>query len=238
MAHGTALLAAAAALAALAAGTAPAQQGDVSRGRSLFAGSCASCHGPAAEGIPGKGPSLRGVGAAAADFYLRTGRMPLSSPDQQPRRAPSRFRADEIRALVAYVASFGGPPIPSADPRRGNLAEGMRLFSESCQGCHQTLAQGGIVPGAQVPSLHDSTARDVAEAVEVGPYVMPKFGGQFDQRQLDSLARYVQSTDRPRDVGGWGIGHIGPIPEGMVAWLLGALVLVLVARLLGKRIEQ
>jgi ubiquinol-cytochrome c reductase cytochrome c subunit len=67
---------------------------------------------------------------------------------------------------------------------------------------------------------------------------MPKFGPeQIDQHELDSIVRYVELTKHPDDRGGWGLGHVGPVPEGMVAWLLAGTVLVLVARLLGKRVE-
>ena len=52
---------------------------------------------------------------------------------------------------------------------------------------------------------------------------------------MNSLARYIRSTQHPDDLGGWGIGRIGPIPEGMVAWLLAAAALLLIARLLGER---
>ncbi|HEX8857205.1 MAG TPA: hypothetical protein VF752_16540, partial [Thermoleophilaceae bacterium] len=77
-----------------------------------------------------------------------------------------------------------------------------------------------------------------AEAVRMGPYLMPKFPpSQINQQELDSIARYVVYTRNPDDRGGWSIGHIGPIPEGMVAWLLAGSALVLVIRLIGERNE-
>jgi ubiquinol-cytochrome c reductase cytochrome c subunit len=233
-----ALIALVAAAAAIGAAAAPARDDPIAKGRALFAESCASCHGDDARGIPGTAPDLHGVGALAADFYLRTGRMPLQSPDEQPHRAPSPFSDTEIRALVAFVGSFGGPGIPAVHPERGDVAEGLQIFGERCMGCHQVLGKGGIVTGAQVPALDDASALDVAEAVQAGPYVMPKFGGQLDAHEVDSLARYVAYAKHPDDEGGWGIGHIGPIPEGMVAWFLGAFVLLLAARVLGKRMER
>jgi ubiquinol-cytochrome c reductase cytochrome c subunit len=214
-----------------------AQSNDLlAHGRALFAASCAACHGMSAQGIPGRGPSLHGVGALAADFYLQTGRMPLPSPRVQPQRATPAFSQPQIRSLVAFVASFGGPAIPVVHPAQGSLSEGQRLFSLDCAGCHTIQGQGGIVTGAIAPSLARATARQVAQAIRIGPYVMPRFGeGELSKRQVDSLARYVQSIQRPEDRGGWGIGRIGPIPEGMVAWLLGVASLLLVARLLGER---
>jgi ubiquinol-cytochrome c reductase cytochrome c subunit len=205
------------------------------QGRVLFEESCSSCHGFDARGIRNRGPSLRGVGELSADFYLRTGRMPLDQPDDQPRREKPHFDDDEIRALVAYVGSFGGPRIPQARPESGELSVGLREFTENCAGCHQVVAQGGITGEGIVPDLQDSKPVDVAEAVQIGPYVMPRFQGELDQHEIDSIARYVEWTKNPQDEGGWGIGHIGPIPEGMVAWLLAGGLLILVIRLIGER---
>jgi ubiquinol-cytochrome c reductase cytochrome c subunit len=209
------------------------------QGHALFAASCASCHGLNAEGIHGRGPSLHGVGALAADFYLQTGRMPLPSPRVQPQRTRPAFPPAQIRALVSYVASFGGPAVPAVTPSRGSPADGQRLFSLDCAGCHTIQGQGGIVTGAIAPSLERATPTQVAQAIRIGPYVMPRFGeGELSSGQIDSIARYVQSFQTPDDRGGWGIGRIGPIPEGMVAWLLAAASLLLIARLIGERVER
>ncbi len=217
---------------------APAESALVAHGRALFLSSCAACHGMSAQGIHGRAPSLHGVGALAADFYLQTGRMPLPSPRAQPLRTHPAFSQPQIRALTAYVASFGGPAIPLVTPRRGSLPEGQRLFSLDCAGCHTIQGQGGIVTGAVVPSLNQATPTQVGEAVRIGPYVMPRFGpGELSTAEIDSLARYVRSIQHPEDRGGWGIGRIGPIPEGMVAWLLAAAALLVIARLLGERTE-
>jgi ubiquinol-cytochrome c reductase cytochrome c subunit len=214
------------------------RSGDVAHGRELFVSGCSSCHGMDARGIAHRGPNLRGVGALSADFYLRTGRMPLADPDDAPVRAHSVYSSADQADLVAYVASFGGPGIPSVDPRAGSVAEGQALFTDNCAGCHQVAGRGGIVtPNVIAPSLGDDDVKpvDVAEAVRIGPYVMPVFSGrQLTPAQVDDLARYVQHVqDLPND-GGWGIGNIGPIPEGLVLWGLGIGALVLVARLVGE----
>ena len=143
----------------------PPRQGvvvDVHGGAALYAANCASCHGPAgrgvatphtgAGGVPGQGPPLRHVGALAADFYLRTGYMPLEDPHQQPSRSRVLFPEGDIRAIVGYVASLGnGPPIPHPQPQRGSVASGQKLFVDHCAGCHQVLAAGGYVTGAVIP---------------------------------------------------------------------------------------
>jgi ubiquinol-cytochrome c reductase cytochrome c subunit len=215
--------------------TPPAPGGLVATGRALFGQGCSSCHGMNAQGVRGVAPSLHGVGELAADFYLRTGRMPLAGPGQEPRRAQPAYTEGQIRALVAYVGSFGGPRIPVVHPERGDLAEGMRIFSTSCQGCHQIVGRGGIVTGAYVPNLEQSTPRQVAQAMAIGPYVMPQFRGQYSQHQIDSIARYVLYTHHPDNAGGWALGNIGPIPEGMVTWFLAIVALLIAMRLIGER---
>jgi ubiquinol-cytochrome c reductase cytochrome c subunit len=209
-------------------------------GANLYLQGCVSCHGRGGAGVPPGGdhfgPPLQGVGAQAADFYLSTGYMPVEKADQEPMRKDSPYTDAEIRALVGYVASFGGPPIPHPNPERGNVGEGLRLFTQNCAGCHQVAAQGGLVVGGTAPKLDSATPTQIAEAVRVGPYLMPRFTRrQLDDRQVDSIIRYIQLAKSPDDRGGWGIGHLGPIPEGLVAWLLAGSVLVGVAAVIGGR---
>jgi ubiquinol-cytochrome c reductase cytochrome c subunit len=218
-------------------------------GQQLYAEHCSTCHGSAGQGIPkplqgaggkkGQGPSLVGVGALAADFYLRTGYMPLERVGLQPRRGGVSFDEQEIRALVHYVASLGqGPPIPRPDPARGDVAAGQRLFEEHCAGCHQIALAGGYVTGAVAPPLRNVTPVEVAEAVRIGPFVMPTFGPrQLSDRDLDSLTAYVREAQHPQDRGGWPLGHVGPVPEGLVTWLLASVALVAVCVLIGRRNE-
>jgi ubiquinol-cytochrome c reductase cytochrome c subunit len=210
--------------------------GLLAQGRQLFVASCSLCHGFNAQGIPGRAPSLIGVGAQAADFYLSTGRMPLPDPHAYPERARPAFTHAQITALDAYIGSFGGPGIPAVDPAQGNISNGEQAFALNCAGCHQISGRGGIVTGSAVPPLQQATATQIAEAIRVGPYVMPNFSNrQIDTKEINSIIRYVLYTRHPADRGGWGIGHIGPIPEGMVAWLLALTSMLLIARVIGKR---
>lgn len=183
------------------------------------------------------GPSLRNVGAGTADFYIRTGYMPLGHPDDQPYRKRVLFGERQIRQLVRYVASFGsGPPIPQPHPESASVARGMRLFIDHCAGCHQVVARGGVSTRARVPPLTQASAVQIAEAVRSGPYVMPKFTRKaISDRELDALVRYVEYAKNPAHPGGWSIGYLGPMPEGVVAWLIAAAALVGACLLLGNR---
>ncbi len=221
-------------------------------GAQLFAGNCASCHGSLGQGISsprpntgagditGLGPDLRGVGALAPDFYLRTGRMPLSTPYETPERHPPFFGNREIRAIDSYVASLKkGPPIPHPHPGGKNLANGLHLFTENCAGCHQVAGEGGYVTDTKVPVLQHATPREIAEAVRIGPYLMPSFSKHdISNHDLNAIVAYVRQTRHPDDAGGVGIGHIGPVPEGMVAWAVAGFVLVGICALLGAHLRK
>ena len=221
-------------------------------GKGLYAAKCLSCHGVDGSGVTsdtqprgvldlrGLGPPLKGVGALAADFYLTTGYMPLQNPHDQPRHTKSPFGKREIAALVVYVATFGkGPGVPHPQPERGEVSRGLSLFTEHCAGCHQIVAEGGYVTNAVAPPLHQATPVQIAEAVRLGPYLMPRFPtSQISDAQLDSIIAYVQYAKHPDDRGGWSIGRIGPVPEGLVAWLIAAAALVGCCLVIGRRFQR
>jgi ubiquinol-cytochrome c reductase cytochrome c subunit len=225
-------------------------------GKQLFGRYCASCHGPSGEGSitgqryggsqarnqsvqTGLGPSLHGVGALAADFYLRMGYMPLRRNGIQPRRSRLLLGPAQIDALVRYVASLGpGPGVPHPHPERGNVSEGMTLFRSHCAGCHQIVGEGGYVTNAVPPALGDATPRQIAEAVRLGPYVMPRFTTKaISNAQLDSIIRYVRYAQHPDNRGGWALGNIGPVPEGLVSWFIAGTALLGTCLLIGKRLH-
>jgi ubiquinol-cytochrome c reductase cytochrome c subunit len=219
-------------------------------GAQLYAGNCSSCHGiagvgiararPGAGDIAGAGPPLIGVGARAADLYLRTGFMPLRNIHAEPSNERVLFSNKEIQSLIKYVASLGaGPGIPHPEPAKGSLATGLQLFTDHCAGCHQALARGGFVTGALVPPLQDLSSTTIAEAVRVGPYLMPAFSTkQIPNAQLNSIIKYVQWTNHPVNHGGWGIGNLGPIPEGLITWWIAVPLLLIACLALARRFRK
>lgn len=221
----------------VAAGSSPPHIVNASTGKGLFDANCSRCHGSLGEGLPKLGPSLKTAGALAADFYLSTGYMPLGDPHDQPSRSRVLFTPQQLQALVGYVASLGhGPPVPSPQWQSASVPGGQKLFVDHCAGCHQIVARGGVVTGARVPPLDDATPLQIAEAVRVGPYLMPRFSAKaITAAQLNDLIAYVQYTKHPDNAGGWSIGDLGPWPEGMVAWLLAGGVLVALCCVFGRR---
>jgi ubiquinol-cytochrome c reductase cytochrome c subunit len=217
----------------------PGASADRTNGERLYQQTCAQCHGLDGHGVKNQGPALLDAGAAGADFYLSTGRMPLDHPTEPVRSEPAYTRA-EIADLVEFVASLGpGPAIPTVDLASASVSDGQQLFAQYCAGCHQIQARGGVVTGAVAPALHEATPVQIAEAVRTGPFVMPSFGDKLiDTNELDSIISYIEYTKHPDNRGGWSLASLGPIPEGMIAWLVGALSLVILSRVLGKRTEE
>ncbi len=215
----------------------PALAQEAPEGRELFIESCASCHGPEGAGTR-FGPPIQDAGEAAADFQLRTGRMPLADPNDQTRRKPPAFDEDEIEALVDYVGSLGdGPAIPTVDLEDGDLQMGQQLFVDNCAACHGATANGGAAGvGALAPSLYASSSLDIAEAVITGPGEMPVFS--FEDEERDSILRYLDYIQDQEAPGGADIGGIGPVPEGFIGWFVGMLALGLACFLIGGRVKR
>jgi ubiquinol-cytochrome c reductase cytochrome c subunit len=217
-------------------GASPASGGDPAHGRVLYQESCAGCHGQEGGGSQ-RGPSLVGVGAAAADFYLQTGRMPLAEEQDQAKPGPRSFSQPDIADLDAFVGSLGdGPAVPDVSP--GDLALGRELFLQNCAACHGSSGAGFTqVGGRYAPSLFDTDPTQVAEAVRVGPLLMPKYPDTvLDSHEVDSVVTYVQQL-QARDQenrGGWGIARVGPTTETVVGFA-GLALLLVVIRLIGKR---
>jgi ubiquinol-cytochrome c reductase cytochrome c subunit len=205
------------------------------RGRELYLQNCAWCHGQNGSGSQ-FGPSLVGVGAASADFQLSTGRMPLASEEADPERGPPAFGPEEISALVTYVASLdGGPPIPRVQP--GDPAAGRTPYLLNCASCHSASGTGGLLPGGRgAPPLYPATPTQIAEAIRVGPGLMPQFPEDaLDPTEVDDIAAYVGTLGAEPNRGGASLDRIGPVAEGLVAWLVAIPVLLIIIRLLGKR---
>ena len=226
-----------------------ADQSTIDQGRALFLVGCASCHGKNGEGIVTKrgtqyGPPLAGVGAAAVDFQVGTGRMPMARPGVQAQRKKVVYSPEEISQLAAYVASLGpGPAIPSKseyDPTGASNADvvrGGQFFKTNCTACHNFAASGGALPGGKfAPSLRGVTNKHIYEAMLTGPQQMPVFSDQVmtPQDKRDIIA-YLKALQNQKDPGGFGLGRLGPVSEGLWGWLVGIGLLVCVAVWIGAK---
>jgi ubiquinol-cytochrome c reductase cytochrome c subunit len=211
----------------------------VEEGRNLFLVGCAFCHGQNGEGILTQdgnqlAPPLAGVGAAAVDFQVGTGRMPMSQPGAQNPTKEVTYSQDEIDALAAYVASLApGPAVPdpsdyslaglSGEERQEAVARGGQIFLTNCTACHNFAGKGGAMPrGGYAPNLSNTTARHIYEALLTGPGQMDSFSnGNLSPEEKRDVIAYLYSLREQPQYGGFDLGGMGPVSEGLFAWLVG-----------------
>lgn len=215
----------------------------IEEGRKLFLVGCASCHGKNAQGIQTDsgnilGPPLIGVGAAAVDFQVSTGRMPMTQTGAQAPRKDPVYTPAQTEALAAYIASLGpGPAIPSeedyaySEATPEEVVRGGELWRTNCTACHNFNASGGALPnGKYAPTLMGVDAKYMYEAMLTGPQQMPVFPDDTlspeDKRQIIA---YVKAIDDRPSPGGFSLGSLGPVSEGLFGWVVGMGALVVAA---------
>ena len=228
------------------------QSQQIEQGRRLFAVGCASCHGLHAEGGTNgdgrqAGPSLIGVGAAAVDFQVSTGRMPAAQPGAQIPQKPPVYTEEETAALAAYVASLApGPAIPPPEAydvskaTQSDIVRGGELFRTNCTACLNFAGRGGALPnGRYAPSLMHTSPRNMYQAMLTGPQQMPVFSDAVllpeDKRAIIAYVTQLQQQDNP---GGFPLGRVGPVSEGLWGWLVGIGLLVVAAVWIGAKVPR
>ncbi len=208
----------------------------IDEGKKLYAVGCASCHGTGGQGTS-DGPSLVGVGSAAVDFQVGTGRMPAQQPGAQVPKKKVVYSQAEIDQLAAYISSLGaGPTVPTEQqysPEGADIAEGGELFRTNCAQCHNFTGKGGaLTNGKSAPSLEDVDPKHIYEAMQTGPQNMPSFPDTTlsEQNKKDIIA-YLDAvnSDDTESPGGLELGGLGPVSEGLFAWVFGLGALIAVA---------
>ncbi len=219
-----------------------ATQAQVAAGAKLFQTGCSSCHGLGAQGTQ-SAPTLIGVGAAAADFQLSTGRMPLAGPGAEAPEKAVQYTPEQIAQLAAFVGSLSpGPAIPTAqdlDYAGADLALGGQIFRTNCTQCHNFAGAGGALSqGGSAPSLMNATPKEIYEAMLTGPGQMPVFSDQtLTPQDKQAVIKFVESIRTSPNPGGWSLGSIGPVTEGLFVWIGGILALVAAAVWIGAKVR-
>ena len=215
-------------------------------GKQLYETACVTCHGVNLQGVDGRGPSLIGVGEASVFFQVNTGRMPaMRGEAQAPRKAPV-FDEAQTDALGAYIQANGGGPLTPRDANGqisnqsliGNdLARGGDLFRLNCASCHNFTGKGGALSsGKYAPGLTDASPAQIYTAMLTGPQNMPKFSDrQLSPDEKKDIVAYVRMAAHTPNPGGYGLGGLGPAPEGMAVWIIGMVAAIGVALWIGAR---
>ena len=209
----------------------------VKAGRDLYLQGCSTCHGLNLQGGAG-GPTLIGVGEAAVVFQVESGRMPLAAGVVQAPRKKPQYSVAQVDQLAAFIQSNGGgPTLPEGSLTDGNLQEGGELFRTNCSSCHNFAGAGGALTyGKYAPTLEPASARVIYSAMQHGPESMPRFAdGQLSVEEKKAITYYVRYITRAAQPGGNDLGRFGPVPEGIVIWLVGIGALVMTTLWIGNR---
>ncbi|MFC5906420.1 c-type cytochrome [Streptacidiphilus monticola] len=207
----------------------------VEQGKKLYQVGCASCHGLNGEGTK-DGPSLVGVGSAAVDFQVGTGRMPAQQPGAQVPKKKVIYTQAQIDQLGDYIATLGAGParVTEAQTQGGDVSRGGELFRTNCAQCHNFAGAGGALSeGKFAPSLAKVSGKHIWEAMLTGPQNMPSFpDSTMPEQQKKDIIAYVTHTtnsDTNPSYGGMTLGAIGPVSEGLFGWIFGLGALIGVA---------
>lgn len=208
----------------------------IEEGKKLYSVGCASCHGVGGQGSS-DGPSLVGVGSAAVDFQVGTGRMPAQQPGPQVPKKKVIYSQKEIDQLAAYVASLGAGPITPTEkqysPAGANIGKGGELFRTNCAQCHNfTGAGGALTNGKTAPSLEGTDPKHIYEAMQTGPQSMPSFpDSTMPEQQKKDIIAFVKAVngEKSESPGGLSLGSLGPVSEGLFGWIFGLGALIAVA---------
>ncbi|MGP3984366.1 cytochrome bc1 complex diheme cytochrome c subunit [Streptomyces sp. KR80] len=208
----------------------------IEEGKKLYAVGCGSCHGTGGQGTS-DGPILVGVGSAAVDFQVGTGRMPAQQPGAQAPKKPKVYTQAEIDQLAAYIASLGAGPIAPTeeqyDPKGANIAKGGDLFRTNCAQCHNFTGKGGALTGGKyAPELDDVTPKHIYEAMQTGPQNMPSYpDGIMPEQDKRDIIAYLQTVggEKAESPGGFELGGLGPVSEGLFGWVFGLGVMIAAA---------
>ncbi|APT85121.1 cytochrome C [Corynebacterium aquilae DSM 44791] len=232
------------------------KQALVAEGKDLYDVACITCHGANLQGVKGRGPSLIGVGEGAVYFQVHSGRMPMLSNSSQAMRKAPRYNLEQTLALAAYVDANGGGPgivrnedgtIAMEDLRGAHykdgkidpadVARGSELFRLNCASCHNFTGRGGALSsGKFAPVLDPANEQEIYQAMLTGPQNMPKFSDrQLTADEKKDIIAFIKSQKDTPSQGGWGLGGIGPVAEGLMMWLFGIVVCVVAALWIGSR---
>jgi len=193
-----------------------------SEGEVIFQQQCAKCHGDRGQGrsalVSIAGPNLQAehdTGKVLTAIYTGPSHMPIFS---------YLLSVPQANAVAKYVTqSLAVIPLTG-----GNLSEGGELFRVYCASCHRTAVRGGPLAftGVNAPQLTNKSRALIAGAIRWGPGPMPKFPpAVLSDEQVASVADYVSYMQHPPNPGGRPLHFIGPVAEGLAAWVFLFLVL-------------
>jgi mono/diheme cytochrome c family protein len=183
-------------------------QEEVSRGATVFAANCASCHGPAGKGDGKASTSLlpKPADLTAARFSDQRLSSVLWNGVAGSAMPPWRqMPTEDLRAVIAYIQSLHVPGAASSTPDVTTQDVGKSLFAANCASCHgDTGAGNGSAAGALSPAptnfhLKKPTQERAWDVLENGipGTAMPPWRSQLNADERHALVAFVRSLYSP-----------------------------------------
>src|SRR5699024_911233 len=216
----------------------------IAEGKELYAAACITCHGMNLEGVEDRGPALVGVGEGATYFQVNSGRMPMLAQEAQAERQKQRSNGEQTLPRSGCVGAHGGGPEivrnedgsiaqeslrgSSGEMRAEEVARGSELFRMNCASCHNFTGRGGALSsGKYAPILDPANEQEIYQAMLTGPQNMPKFSDrQLSADEKKDIIAFIKSTKETPSPGGYSLGGLGPVSEGLFMWGIGIMVLI------------
>ena len=107
------------------------------------------------------------------------------------------------------------------EEREEAVVRGGQIFLTNCTACHNFEASGGAMPrGGYAPAIRGVEPRHIYEAMLTGPQGMPTFSnGTMPPDAKRDVIAYLESLEANPGYGGFGMGGLGPVSEGLFAWI-------------------
>ena len=162
------------------------------------------------------------------DESIRTDGAGADIPYDVPGNAPQPEDFDDEGAYEAaledYEAEYDAY-IEGAD----DVDMGMKLYLTNCAHCHSWSGGGGaLTDGRWAPEIHESTPREIYEAMVSGPGAMPMFSdGVISPEEKQELISYVKTLQAEPDAGGiFALERVGQVAEGFIGWTIGLSLII------------
>lgn len=182
--------------------------GDVSRGRTLYAANCASCHGARGTGDGPAAAALVPRPANLAEHQYRMERLTDALWNGVPGTSMQAWRDHPVADLAAIAAAVREFHVPREAPLPQSLETlGRRVYDDNCVQCHGADGGGNGFAAAELdvpptnfrrqrPTLAESlrALRNGVEGTRMGAWT-----GRLNEGELLAVAAYVRGFFEPDD---------------------------------------
>jgi ubiquinol-cytochrome c reductase cytochrome c subunit len=103
--------------------------------------------------------------------------------------------------------------------------------------CHNFAGAGGaLTRGKYAPAIEGVSGRHIYQAMVTGPQSMPVFNdANLTPESKRDIIAFLYSIDEAESPGGMTLGSLGPVSEGLFAWVFGLGLLVAAAVWIGAK---